>query len=426
MGEAQNYHMRATMSATLPGAVLLLLPVVMAFPLQDVHWTEKWRLVADGGGEPHGGGGECVSPGVATHDGTIYISTGPNIKAFSLNGTSQWNLTRAGLSCYALRVGPDGTLYTVDTTGNESFIAVNPNGTVKWQVSDSDFGPDTLRDATAFNSKGDTLFVYSTTGYLTALSNGKRVWSKFMGLFRSDDRRGPQLVFGQGLLYVTTEATLFAMMPNGDVTWRFDLSKNTTSQTYKQFSQVYGAVTLGPGGTVYVPIQVISQSNSDQSLHLYALGPDGSLNWDVDIGATTDAQYNTLSVGTPAVSLDGSLVFVSVAEPLPGGGMVGSLQYLVAVTAKGLIKWHQTPTKTYQAPYQEPIVSPRDGLVYVSGSASELSALSPDSGQVVWAYTPPRADSAKIGFASDGKTMLVSEFLATSDLQGQFVILQSN
>merc|ERR1712166_1024638 len=397
MGEAQNHHMRATMSATLPGAVLLL-PFVMAFPLQDVHWTEKWRLVADGGGKPHGGGGECLSPSVATHDGTIYISTGPNIKAFSLNGTSQWNLTRAGVSCYALRVGPDGTLYTVDTTGNESFIAVNPNGTVKWQVSDPDFGPDTLRDATAFNSKGDTLFVYSTTGYLTALSNGKRVWSKFMGLFRSDDRRGPQLVFGQGMLYVTTEATLFAMMPNGDVTWRFDLSQNTTSQTYKQFSQVY----------------------SYQSLHLYALGPDGSLNWDVDIGATTGAQYNSIPVGLPAVSLDGSLVFVSVAEPIPDGGLQGSLQYMVALTAKGVIKWQQNATTTFLAPKKMPVVNPRDGLLYVSGSAYGLTALSPDSGQVVWPYTPPRADSAFIEFSSDGKTMLVKEFLP-----GQIVVLQS-
>jgi len=408
------------MSATFPGAVLLLLPFVMAFPLQDVHWTEKWRLVADGGGEPHGGGGECLSPRVATHDGTIYISTGPNIKAFSLNGTSQWNLTRAGVSCYALRVGPDGTVYTVDTTGNESFIAVNPYGAVKWQVSDPDFGPDTLRDATAFNSKGDTLFVYSTTGYLTALTNGKRVWSKFMGLFRSDDRRGPQLVFGQGLLYVTTEATLFAMMPNGDVTWRFDLSQNTTSQTYKQFSQVYGAVTLGPGGTVYVPIQVISQVNSYQSLHLYAFGPDGSLNWDVDIGATTGAQYNSIPVGLPAVSLDGSLVFVSVAEPIPDGGLQGSLQYMVALTAKGVIKWQQNATTTFLAPKKIPVVNPRDGLLYVSGSAYGFTALSPDNGQVVWSYTPPRADSAFIEFSSDGKTMLVEEFLP-----GQIVILQS-
>jgi outer membrane protein assembly factor BamB len=195
-------------------------------------------------------------------------------------------------------------------------------------------------------------------------------------------------------------------MPNGDVKWRFELSQNTTS---KEFSA--NTVTLGPGGAVYVPIQVISRVNSDQSLHLYALGPDGSLNWDVDIGATTDAQYNTLSVGTPAVSLDGSLVFVSVAEPLPGSGMTGSLQYMVAVTAKGVIKWHQTATKTYQSPYMEPVVNPRDGLVYISGSAAGLSALVPDSGQVVWPYTPPRADEASTGFASDGKTMLVSEFL---------------
>ena len=139
-------------------------------------------------------------------------------------------------------------------------IAVNPNGTVKWQASDPNFGRLPY-GAIAINSKGDTVFVYSTTGHLTALTYGKKVWSKFIGLCISNDRLGPRLLFDQGLLYVTTEATLFAVMPKGDIKWRFELSQSTTS---KQFST--NTVALGPEGTVYVPIQVISQVNSDQSL----------------------------------------------------------------------------------------------------------------------------------------------------------------
>lgn len=394
---------------TFLGAVLLLVPFAMAFPLQDVHWTVKWLSKYTP---------SCQFPGVATRDGTIYANTGPSILAFALNGTLQWNLTLGsaqenenGNNC-KLSLGQDGTLYAksteVDRASKCSIYAVNPNGTVKWIAAPGgpNFG-ECSSARIALNSRDDTLYVQSTTGYIIALTDGNFFWSKFIGLLPRLDEY-PQPVFDQGVLYVSTEDTVLALMPNGDVKWRFHLAENTT----KKFA--LKTVTPGPAGTIYVSVYV--GPSDRQSLHLYALGPEGALNWDLEFVALST---NTVISGPPAVSLDGSLVFVPVNENC---GAFCWLNYLVAVTAQGTIKWRQAPAKSFFGPKMSPVVG-LDGNVYISDSHTGLSALTP-GGVPVWSFefgNVQRADAIfPPVFTSDGNTMIVPEFLP-----GSLIVLQS-
>jgi len=452
--------------ASFPAGVLLfLVPCVVSLPLQDVHptanWTEKWRFVS-----------KDTSFGVVTRDGTIFAATVPSILAFHLNGTLRWNLTidtytsefgiTAGGNCNLL-LGADGTMYTsstLPTNGtatqpcgpfppnppcghNNTIYAVNPNGTVKWTatVNDPKFGRLEL-GGTAINPEDGTLIVQSSTGYVTALSDGKQVWSRFIGTVPVNQRTGEapalQPVVGQGLVYATTSDTVWAIKPNGDVKWRFRIDDTTN----RQFA--LNTVTLGPIDTVYVVVDVTSSHISCpgsenpphhcESLHLYALSSDGMLKWDVDLGVLAvheGARLNSFiphEGGALAISRDGKLVFVPVYGPNGSGSIAeGGFQFLVAVTTNGTVQWSQPPTLTNFGPKMSPRVAP-DGLVFISDSSSRLSALTAEEGNVVWSYDAnhrgikPRTGCDAVNppvFTSDSSTMI----LPTFDVE-QMIVLQ--
>jgi outer membrane protein assembly factor BamB len=450
--------MRATfLRASSPAGALLflLVPFVISLPLQDVHghptanWTEKWRF---------------VSPesnfGVVTRDGTIYAATVPSILAFHSNGTLKWNLTietstskygiTTGWNCDLL-LGADGTMYASSTLPhsptlpyNNSIYAVNPNGTVKWKATDlgkeKEWGRLSM-GGTAINLEDSTLFVQSNTGYVTALSDGKQMWTRFVGIVPISRRTGEEPVlkpvFGQGLVYATTQETVWALKPNGDVKWRFHLNDTIN----KQFA--LNTVTLGPVDTVYIVVDVTSSNISCpgsenpvdhcESLHLYALSSDGMLKWDVDLGVLAIHGGERLNSfiphegGSVAVSRDGRLVFVPVYGPIGRGSIAeGGVQFLVAVAPNGTIQWSQPPSQTYFGPKMSPIVAP-DGLVYISDSSSRLSALTADEGTVVWSYDANHpgviAECDAVYppvFTLDDSTMIVPTF----DVE-QMVVLQS-
>ena len=109
---------------------------------------------------------------------------------------------------------------------------------------------------TAINPEDGTLVVQSSTGYVSTLSDGKQVWSRFIGTVPVNHRTGKdpalQPVVGQGLVYATTSDTVWAIKPNGDVEWRFCIDDTTN----RQFA--LNTVTLGPIDTVYVVVDVTS------------------------------------------------------------------------------------------------------------------------------------------------------------------------
>jgi len=90
-----------------------------------------------------------ASPAIGA-DGTIYVVTEPGVvHAVSPGGTRLWTFETAsiGYSC-TLRSSPaidaDGSLYFGTNSGSPSsiFLALNPNGTLKWAFEPADLPPD--------------------------------------------------------------------------------------------------------------------------------------------------------------------------------------------------------------------------------------------------------------------------------------------
>jgi len=388
--------------ASLLGALLLLVPFAMA--KQDVpQWTEKWRVEAkqsDGG---------CILPAVVISDGMVYAATAPtDITAYTLDGTLKWNVTLDTMDC-TVSVGPDGTVYT--TAYRRSIIAFSPEGKRKWTATDPNF--DTIVGYT-WNEKGDTMFVTGRTGYITALTDGKRVWSKFI-----EDLGRP--VFYQGLVYVTNTSSVFTLTPDGDVKWTYTL----TGRGSKFENEL---CTPGPNGTVYATVEEFD--GVSQVLHLYQLSAEGSFNWDFNLGKQLPVFGDTNSAGAPSTSLDGSLVYVPVYNKSPGKKQFDKKQsgpdYLpmitegvVAVTAEGAIKWRQPAFSSFVGPKQAPVTGP-DGFVYVTDSGTVFSALTPEGGKEVWSLRDFADAIYYPSFSKDGNTMVYSLFLP-----GSIVVLQS-
>src|SRR5678815_789373 len=77
----------------------------------------------------------CIrdSPGVAP-DGTVYaLDVGGHLYALTPSGGVKWIFNTTPVAIQTVEVGPDSTVYF--TSGNTIF-ALNPDGTLKWKVSD--------------------------------------------------------------------------------------------------------------------------------------------------------------------------------------------------------------------------------------------------------------------------------------------------
>jgi hypothetical protein len=118
-----------------------------------------------------------------------------------------------------LVVGPDGTIYIADQSGN--VIAVAPDGTRKW----------------AYNVYG-----------ISAL-----------GLVQP-------VVGPDGTIYVTeTSGLVYAFSPSGTIKWKYTMANSRRGLIWNWQGAVVDA-----GGTIYV-------SNNDG--FIYAINPDGTLKW---------------------------------------------------------------------------------------------------------------------------------------------------
>ncbi|MBI2388553.1 MAG: PQQ-binding-like beta-propeller repeat protein [Deltaproteobacteria bacterium] len=163
----------------------------------------------------------------------------------------------------------------------------------------------TFRAADAFHAAATvaadgTLYVGSHDGSFRALSPaGVELWSAKTGPIHAT-----AALRDDGVIYVPSESEetsfLFALNANGSERWRFPVA-----------GEVHSSPTIGPDGSVYF---------CGHNGNLYALGPDGKLRFEREIG-----ECHT----SPALSDDGRTVYVG-AE---------STQKLHAVRSSGEIAW---------------------------------------------------------------------------------------
>jgi len=232
-------------------------------------------------------------------------------------------------------LGPDGTIYFVRKYDRYALEAVSPDGTLKWKFRIED-------DLAKMPSIGQDNTVYLPCWLsLRAINpDGSLKW-RF-----SDDKYGfgsvPVLV-ENGTLYVSGAGYLYAVTQNGSVIWKYPVEDG---------NDIGSSPSLGSDGTIYF---------SCYDKHVYALNPDGTLEWKYE----SDHPFHS----TPVLGQDGTIY------------IGGYDNYFHAINPDGTIKWkYETETAITS---NTDIAS--DGTILFTNQRNVLYALNPD-GTLKWKH----------------------------------------
>jgi len=223
----------------------------------------------------------------------------PILIALNPDGTLKWEFNARGLTSgilYSPGLASDGTVYQItggakmsmeDLEGGDGFWAINPDGTEKWffPTGDAQFSAAAIAD-------DETVYFGCTDGYFYALNpEGTLKW-RFVNddgdildnCFNAVPSIGPD-----GTIYAgSKDQNLYALNPEGEMKWSFPMD-----------STVEATPSIGPDGTIYAGGYAPSEEK-----YLYAINPeDGSEIWRFETG---EGVY-----GTPAIDANGILFFGS-------------------------------------------------------------------------------------------------------------------
>jgi outer membrane protein assembly factor BamB len=186
----------------------------------------------------------------------------------------------------------------------------------------------------------------------------------------------PPAIGSDGTVHMGTDGTLYAINPNGSLNWTSSAGGWTSP-------------AIGTDGTIYIGAE-----------RLCALSPDGNIMWSFYLydGATsnpTTGADGTIYIGSDklyALDRDGALIWSFTAEGSIAAsvaiGADGTIYFgsggmtLYALTSDGSLKW------SFDTPGQGPASSPAvgaDGTIYVASNDNFLYALNPD-GTTKWSF----------------------------------------
>jgi outer membrane protein assembly factor BamB len=242
-------------------------------------------------------------------------------------------------------IADDGTI--VFGSHDKSIYAVDAAGKIRWRRPTGDlvWGGPAL-------GPGGVVYAGSDDDHLYALdlADGNVRWSFAAGPCRAATGVGPEsarcdvdgvTVAPDGTVYASADG-LYALAPDGKLQWKF--SPGTT--------HCAATPAVGGDGTVYVGCQ-------DDAI--YAIGRDGLKRWDFRTGDDVDS--------SPAVSTDGVVYVGSDDHKLYALGPGGALRWAV----------------TTGAPIRSSPAIAADGTVYVGSFDGALYAVRP-GGIVAWSF----------------------------------------
>ena len=143
-----------------------------------------------------------------------------------------------------------------------------------------------------------------------------------------------------------------------DSAWQASTGKSSVAG-----DAVTGGAAVAPNGSIYF-------GSVDKSL--YALNPDGALQWTFPTNGGVNNTGGSIDTATPAVGADGTIYF---------GNSVGRFY---AVTPSGVLRWMHDFGTSFSASISPAIAE--DGTVYVKIGDGKLYALNPADGSTKWAY----------------------------------------
>ena len=249
------------------------------------------------------GSGANVSLG---QDGTIYVGSTRSIIALNPNGTVKWQFDENPSAFILLgpNVGPDGNIYAVGNEGVGVF-SLTPQGSLRWSLPERYDRPIVSYQEIVFATTPQPRLYFHADRHLRAVSlDGTEVFSYSDALVNADPQPA---VAPDGSLYSNVSSTMLgALDANGNLRWHlFD------------FSNVMSTPDVGPDGTIY---------DGQNLSYLYAVNNNGTIRW----------QYTDSGImNGPVVSPRNDLLMV--------GGLVtyGEPGFFAAVSTTGSLIWKE-------------------------------------------------------------------------------------
>jgi len=305
------------------------------------------------------------------------------------NNTTKWTYTpEGGLTGYGLSIGIDGTIYiptVVDDVG--VLLALNPNGTRKWNYTIQDGDGAYIRGAPSVAADGTIYFPTDrynngNLGKFYALNpDGTLKWNYTVNDAIHNWIAGSPLIADDGTIYITGYletnpyyyGNVLALNPDGTLKWNYTV-------TDKNENFIDSSPALGHDGTIYFTNRFYNGTNYISSL--FALNPNGTKKWDYIV---REGIQNWI-LRSPSLAEDGTIYFINVVND-----GINYISKLFALNPDGTLKWNYTGVKGSYISTTPSIA--KDGTIYVGGGFSNetvrfgtLHAFNPD-GTVKWNFT---------------------------------------
>lgn len=314
-------------------------------------------------------------------DGTIYVPAYPGLYALNPDGSQKWLYQRNYLLWFGthwmrfreVAIGLDGTIYAVFPGVSNmldcvkgSMHALNPDGTLKWEVSLSGYN----MSAPSVGVNGN---IYASGTYLYAYNpnNGEMLWKKPICDVNEDDyyccisptpviTSNGIVIAGTGGLFNYAYSNIRAFNPQGDILWSFKPSENLNFRN----------PIVDKNGTTFITWALSSSAGNELTRMYWIDSMDGTVKQFLDISKGLPATTAPLAIGSNGI-LYIPFVFSDYSQwPM-------SYHYL-RLYAIG------SPMPQNQPPYQPTNILPPNGATGVTLTPTlQASAFAdPDSGDI--------------------------------------------
>lgn len=287
------------------------------------------------------------NPVFSMDEKTFYLPTADNgsfgLNAFKLDGTiNSFNVFNSKTYGGGSAVGPDDIIYQGARDGK--LYAINNDGSQKWAY-DTGATNKNLDCFPAVKSDGSIVYILDGDNVLHAINTSNRSKNWTQNLEGTANKAGAVAIDKDGRIYVGTRSYIYAFSQEGEQLWRASATVTEIGSFAIDGSTLYAAQISGAG--------------------LVAINTaDGSIKWTVP--ANGDAY-------APVVDKNGNVYFVD-----KGG------KSLYAVNPQGALEWkfNAGAALTYCFP-----VLDEKGIIYFGASDGVIHAVDTSTGEEVWNMT---------------------------------------
>jgi outer membrane protein assembly factor BamB len=228
-----------------------------------------------------------------------------------------------------------------------------------------------------------TIYITSYDGHLYAIRpTGTLKWRIDIGdgsLFSSP------AIASDGTIYVGSRYFLYSISQDGLIKWKLSM-------------WVTSSPTIGANGTIYI---------SDYYASLFAVRPNGTIEWTMNIGEFTQSSV--------AIADDGTLYVVAESSD-PFNRPLNDTEFLYALTPNKTV-WKRSITQesnlTARTTFSSPSIG-KDGTIYVGSDDNHVLAFSPQ-GEMRWRFTAEGAIVVSPAIGPDGTVYVGNWINATTN-----------